>query len=123
MGTKNFRERIALPPEAEPARAFIEALGDRYEARIEGYERRIRELEERVERLTPRNSSLPPSSEHPHARPRRKPPKGKKKRKRGGQQGHSANFRQLIPTEQCAAVVPCAPAACRRCGIKSGSCR
>src|SRR5437762_13090452 len=63
---------------------------------------------------TPRNSSLPPSTEHPHA----KPPKKKKKsgKKRGGQPGHPKHERALIPVEQCARVVPLIPETCRCCG-------
>ena len=108
MSKSSGREQLELPPEAEPARAFIEAL-------VERYEKRMRELEAKIERLTPRNSSLPPSSEHPHAKPKRKPTAGKK-RKQGGQKGHRKHARKLVPTEDCDAVVDCTPAACRRCG-------
>ena len=60
------------------------------------------------------NSSMPPSTTHPHAKPpRAKRPKG---RKRGGQPGHAKHERALIPVEQCQAVVTCLPTACRRCG-------
>jgi hypothetical protein len=34
-------------------------------------EARIQELEEKVQKLTPQNSSLPPSTQHPHAKPKR----------------------------------------------------
>jgi len=34
---------------------------------------RIEYLEAQLSKLTPRNSSLPPSSEHPHVKPKRKP--------------------------------------------------
>jgi transposase len=63
---------------------------------------------------TPRNSSLPPSSEHPHA----KPPvdKSPSKKKRGGQPGHPKHERALIPSAQCQEVIPCKPTHCRRCG-------
>ncbi len=44
-------------------------------------EARIKELEAKIQKLTPRNSSLPPSTEHPHARPKPKPKNGKRKRK------------------------------------------
>lgn len=65
---------------------------------------------------TPRNSSLPPSSEHPHV----KPPadRAKSKRQRGGQPGHEKYERALIPTEECQQVVPVKPDCCRRCGRK-----
>lgn len=75
---------------------------------------RIEELEARLGK-SPQNSSLPPSSQHPHA----KPPAKKKRqsnRKRGGQRGHLKAERPLIPSEQCAEVITCRPAACRRCG-------
>lgn len=65
---------------------------------------------------TPRNSSLPPSSQHPHARPARAPDKSKTKRKRGGQPGHRKHERSLIPAEDCQAVVELKPCECRRCG-------
>ncbi|HEX3659301.1 MAG TPA: DUF6444 domain-containing protein, partial [Pirellulales bacterium] len=48
----------ALPPVFQ---ALLRAV-------IDYYERRIAELEARLNK-TPRNSSLPPSSEHPHAKP------------------------------------------------------
>ena len=64
-----------LDAEMTPAvRAFVESLLER-----------IGKLEAIVG-LTPQNSSLPPSSQHPHARPQ--PPKRKSKKKRGGQPGH-----------------------------------
>ena len=52
---------------------------------------KIAELELRIEQLergqkTPQNSSLPPSTQHPHAKPESRKPKSKKKR--GGQPGH-----------------------------------
>jgi hypothetical protein len=100
----------ALPPEA---RAVVQAISDHYE-------RRIAELEAEIARLkkTPRNSSLPPSSEHPHAKPAGAKPKSK--RKRGGQPGHEKHERALIPTDQCQDVIVCKPKCCRRCGRKTG---
>lgn len=102
-------ERIGIPPElaAEmtPAvKAFVVMLIDR-----------IEQLEDQLQKLTPRNSSLPPSSEHPHARPKRKPTPGKK-RKQGGQKGHKKHTRDLISSAQCNEVIACQPDACRRCG-------
>lgn len=98
----------ALPPEL---RAVVQAIMDHYE-------RRIAELEREIARLkkTPRNSSLPPSSEHPHAKP--PPAKSKSKRRCGGQPGHEKHERALIPTDQCTEVVPHKPTNCRRCGRK-----
>jgi transposase len=58
-------------------------------------------------------SSRPPSSDPPHAptRPRRDPTG----RARGGQPGHVAHQRALLPTDQVDAVVVHRPEACPRC--------
>lgn len=103
------------PPEAQ---AIIRALL----ARIAQQDRRITALEAEVAALkkTPRNSSLPPSTEHPHAKPA--PQKEKTGRKPGGQPGHPKHERALVPTEQCTSVEQLKPQTCRRCGEKlSGS--
>jgi transposase len=101
------------PPEAQ---AIIRLLL----ARIAELEARIEDLERRAKGKTPQNSSLPPSTQHPHARPQ--PPRGKSKKKRGGQPGHEKHERPLIPTEDCNHVEPLKPSECRRCGEKlSGS--
>lgn len=96
----------ALPPEV---RAVVQAIMDHYE-------RRIAELEAEIARLkkTPRNSSLPPSSAHPHAKSPAVGPKSQ--RPRGGQPGHEKHERALIPVEQCTQVVTHKPPTCRRCG-------
>ncbi len=79
----------------------------------------IRRLTARVAQLEaklpkdPSNSSLPPSTTHPHAKPPRV--KRPKRRSPGGQPGHPKHERTLIPVEQCQDVVPCVPTACRRC--------
>jgi transposase len=101
------------PPEAQ---AIIRLLL----AKIAELEARIEELQQQVKGKTPQNSSLPPSTQHPHARPQ--PPKRKSKKKRGGQPGHEKHERSLIPTEQCDDVQPLRPTQCRRCDAKlSGS--
>ncbi len=65
-------------------------------------------------RKTPRNSSVPPSTEHPHAKPKSsRLPTGKSP---GGQPGHPKHTRELLPVEQCDEVVVLTPEACRRCG-------
>ena len=80
----------------------------------------VKELRRQIKGATPQNSSLPPSTQHPHAKP--KTPKHKSKRKRGGQPGHKKHERPLIPTEECDEVEPLKPAECRRCGEQlSGS--
>jgi transposase len=109
------KTRIELPPEAEPAREFIEGLIAGFEKRIRELEQQVQALTEQLQKLTPRNSSLPPSTEHPHAKPDRKKPPGKK-RKQGGQKGHQRHQRALVPTEDCTTVTPLYPNGCRRCG-------
>jgi transposase len=95
------------PPEAQ---AIIRLLL----AHIAKLEARIAELE--GARKTPQNSSLPPSSVHPHSKPAM--PKRKSKKKRGGQPGHKKHERPLILTEDCDDVKPLKPTECRRCGEK-----
>lgn len=77
---------------------------------------KIAELEARLNK-SPENSSLPPSTQHPHAKPS-KSKRSKSKRKRGGQKGHPKHERSLIPTDECQAVVPLKPDVCRRCGSR-----
>jgi Family of unknown function (DUF6444) len=85
-----------LLKEMTPAvRVFVEALL----LRLVKQEKRIAELEAKLNK-TSRNSSKPPSSEHPHAKPE-PPPKRKSRRKRGGQAGHDKFERALIPTDDC----------------------
>jgi hypothetical protein len=67
------------PPEAQ---AIIRALL----AEIAVLRARVAELERQLKGKTPQNSSLPPSTQHPHARP--ETGKRKSKKKRGGQPGH-----------------------------------
>jgi transposase len=97
------------PPEAQ---AIIRLLL----AEIVELKARIEQLEQQVNGKTPQNSSLPPSMQHPHARPQ--PPRRKSKKKRGGQPGHAKHERPLLPTNQCDEVQTLRPEECRRCGTK-----
>jgi transposase len=65
---------------------------------------------------TPQNSSQPPSTAYPHAKPPSVKPKSQ--RSRGGQPGHDKHERALITVAECRDVVPCVPRACRRGGRK-----
>jgi transposase len=70
---------------------------------------------------TPHNSSLPPSTEHPHAKPepkKRRPAAGTKPKKRGAQPGHPRKVRELLPTQDCDEVIPLRPQRCRKCAKK-----
>jgi transposase len=106
-------------PQALPLE-ILSALPPTVVALIHWQAEQIRVLNARVAELEAKlgkdssNSSLPPSTTHPHA----KPPRAKRPARRspGGQPGHAKHERALIPVEQCQAVAPCLPSACRRCG-------
>ncbi len=102
----------ALPPEF---RALLQAVIEHYERELSALKARVAELEQQL-RKTPQNSSLPPSTQHPHAKPA--PKKSKSKNKPGGQPGHSKHERPLLPTDKCDAVERLKPTECRRCGTK-----
>jgi transposase len=95
--------------QASEAQAIIRLLL----AQIAELSARVAELEARLGK-TPQNSSLPPSTQHPHAKPPQK--KSKSKKKRGGQPGHKKHERPLIPTDECDEVQSLKPTECRRCG-------
>src|SRR5215211_2271290 len=61
--------------------------------------KRVAQLEAQVGKpaASPANSSLPPSSTHPHAKPASTRPASP--RKRGGQPGHLKHERSLIPSD------------------------
>jgi transposase len=94
-----------LPPEFQ---ALLRSV-------IEYYEGRIADLESRLGK-TPQNSSLPPSTQHPHAKPQ--PQKPKSKKKRGGQPGHPKHERPLVPTSEFDEVQELKPTECRKCGTR-----
>lgn len=95
-----------IPPEAQAV--FVQMAET-----IARLERRVTELESRVNK-TPQNSSLPPSTQHPHAKPT--PQRQSSGKKTGGQPGHPKHERPLVSTEQCQSVIPLKPKTCRRCG-------
>src|SRR5215467_1384544 len=74
---------------------------------------KIQQLQDQLNQ-TPRNSSVPPSTEHPHAKPPR--PKSPAARRPGGQPGHPRQARPLLTSGQCDEVIPLTPVTCRRCG-------
>lgn len=77
---------------------------------------RVKVLEEKLGQppKTPLNSSIPPSTEHPHQKSL--PAKPPTRRPQGGQLGHPKHERTLLPLEACDDVVVLTPSACRRCG-------
>src|SRR5262249_23278704 len=89
---------------------------------------KIRQLQDQLNQ-SPRNSSVPPSTEHPHATSSLPPspdpppatpprPRSQAARRPGGQPGHTRHERPLLPSGQCDEVIPLTPAACRRWGRK-----
>jgi transposase len=116
MGMEPIVTEEVIARQTPEARAIIRLLL----AKIAKLESQIEELRRQMKVKTPQNSSLPPSTQHPHAKPQRK--KRKSKKKRGGQPGHEKHQRPLIPTKDCDNVEPLKPTECRRCGEKlSGS--
>ena len=97
----------------EPVQVVMSAMVAHYEQRITGLEAQVRDLLARLNQNS-QNSSKPPSSDGPHVK--RKPPKPPSGRKSGGQPGHAAYQRALVPVEKVDAVIPCKPEHCRRCG-------
>jgi transposase len=107
-------DRMPLPPETffEGTPPHVHAYIEQLHATIADLHTRIAELESKQAKNST-NSSLPPSSKHPHAKPARPTPKSP--RGAGGQPGHAKHHRPLLPTEQCQHVIPCVPPTCRRC--------
>ena len=97
------------PPEAQAIIRLLLAQVAALQAEVAALKAELAALKK-----TPQNSSLPPSSQHPHAK--LAPPKPRSKKKRGGQPGHEKHARALIPVEDCQEVIPLRPSACRRCG-------
>jgi transposase len=83
------------------------------QAQVAALQAEVAQLREQLGRNS-QNSSQPPSSDGPRARPRpKRPPTG---RKPGGQAGHLGHGRKLIPVEQVQHVVDLKPTACDQCG-------
>src|SRR5215213_9925636 len=99
-----------IPPHVQ---AVLWVVLERYEARIASLEAEVAELKARLNQSS-QNSSKPPSSDDPHVK--RKPPRPASGRKRGGQVGHRAHHRTLVPADQVDEVIVCTPTHCRRCG-------
>jgi transposase len=75
--------------------------------------RRVAQLEDRLNQ-TSRNSSKPPSSDPPGARPRTtKEPTG---RKSGGQLGHEGHSRKVKPESEVDQIIDVRPERCGQCG-------
>jgi transposase len=102
------------PPEAQAVIRLLLAKVAELEARVAEMKAELEQLRRQVAGKTAQNSSLPPSTQHPHAKPQQK--KRKSKKRRGGQPGHAKHERPLIPTSECNEVESLKPSQCRRCG-------
>jgi len=77
--------------------------------------REVAELRSRLDRDSS-NSSKPPASGHPHARPRPLVrPDRTTRRQRGGQPGHPGTTRNLLPVAEVSQVIRCQPTVCGQC--------
>lgn len=81
---------------------------------IEAQAKRIEKLEERVGRNSS-NSSRPPSSDLPYAKPKRDRSGESSGRKQGGQPGHRGSSRALLDASAVDHVVEHFPSACEHC--------
>jgi transposase len=82
--------------------------------------KRIADLEEKLQKLTPKNSSIPFSTQHPHAKekPNPKKRKAKTRKKQGGQPGYPRTTRPLVPSKDCDEVKTLRPRQCRKCNAR-----
>lgn len=110
-------------PEAQAIIRSLLAVIQRQQATIDALNATVSALTARVKVLenelgqkpkSPLNSSIPPSTEHPHAKSL--PPRTSTKRSRGGQPGHPKHERTLLPLGECDDVVVLKPTCCRGCG-------
>ncbi len=96
------------PPPSLPADVF-DALPPAGQAYIRYLEARLSDLEARLSQNST-NSSKPPSSDPPHAKPA--PPKTPSGRQKGGQPGHPKHTRPHLPPDT---IVELRPGTCDRC--------
>ena len=136
MSNVRNNKRLELPPEAEPVRDFIEALVSKLTKRIDELEIKAADLQQQLaaKKNTSRNSSKPPSSEHPHAKPTGKNAAARRKNRAARKATSELFANQFRPNNailSCPAirilvVVAAAissPQAWTRYDIKFGNCR
>jgi len=109
-------DNVRLSREVERLRATVAEQKERIDGLLtlgKNLKAQMAELEARL-KTNSSNSSKPPSSDGPEAPPR--PERKKSKRKRGGQPGHEANTRRMIPSDEVDEQVPVKPKRCSHCG-------
>jgi transposase len=96
--------------------AELEAELAAKDARIAELEKRLGQIAEQLNQNS-RNSHLPPSSDTPDERRKRRnqEKKARNARKRGGQPGHLGAHRELLPPEKVTKFVDLFPAECESC--------
>jgi transposase len=117
--------RASLPPIAQAYIAFLESqialFRDQVaalQATVTKHQGQITDLQARAQQNSG-NSSRPPSSDPPGARPRlKRTPSG---RKRGGQEGHPGHTRIQLGADQISAQVEHRPAQCPGCTLPLGA--
>jgi transposase len=108
--------------ELEVANRALQVQLDEAQALLGQQQEQLRQLQEQLADAKAKlgtnssNSSLPPSSDRFHRKRRPPQPPERPRKKRGGQPGHPRHQRLLVPPDQVQRTIPCAPAACRRCG-------
>lgn len=96
---------------AHGARDVIVEVPPKLSARIEELERKVALLT-----LDSSNSTKPPSSDGPSAKPKARAPMKPKKHKPGGQPAQKEVNRDLIPAKEVNEVIPVLPEGCDSCG-------
>lgn len=104
------------PPVAKTLEEANEIIARQHQ-RIEELEERLAVLEARLGQNST-NSSRPPSSDPLWSKPKRKPPEAPSGRKAGGQPGHPAHVRGLVPPDQVDATRDEYPCRCGICGAE-----
>jgi transposase len=103
---------VKLPETLEEAHALILRLLEenaKLTAQVAELMGRVTELEARLG-MNSSNSHKPPSTDSPFKRPPPVPPSG---RKPGGQPGHKAHQRAVLPADEVVELKPCT---CEHCG-------
>ena len=102
-----------IPPEllaemTPPVRAFVESLMLQMAEMQARMQAEIDDLKAQVKKLTPKNSSVPPSTQHPHARitEKTKPKSKKKTRWPDGTQTHNSRTRPGRKMHGSCSVIP-----------------
>jgi transposase len=101
----------SVPPAAQTA---VQAVLTAMQRQIDDLRTEVADLRDRLNRDSS-NSSKPPSSDPPHAKPA--PPRVPSGKRRGGQLGHPRHTRPELHPDQ---IVDLRPTACGRCGVRLG---